>query len=32
MSKANCLIVLGMDQKSIKVDDYVNIQLMEGFV
>jgi len=26
------LIVLGMDQKSIKVDDYVNIQLMEGFV
>ena len=32
MSKANCLIVLDMDQKSIKVDDYVNIQLMEGLV
>ena len=32
MSKANCLIVLDMDQKSIKVGDYVNIQLMEGLV
>ncbi len=32
MSKANCLIVLDMDQKSIKVDDCVNIQLMEGLV
>ena len=32
MSKANCLIVLDIDQKSIKVDDYVNIQLMEGLV
>ena len=32
MSKANCLIVLDMDQESIKVDDYVNIQLMEGLV
>lgn len=32
MSKANCLIVLDMDQKSIKVDDFVSIQLMEGLV
>ena len=32
MSKANCLIVLDMDQGSIKVDEYVNIQLMEGLV
>jgi len=32
MSKANCLIVLDIDQKSIKVDDYVNIQFMEGLV
>ena len=32
MSKANCLIVLDIDQKSIKVYDYVNIQLMEGLV
>ncbi len=32
MSKANCLIVLDMDQKSIKVDECVNIQLMEGLV
>ncbi len=32
MSKANCLIVLDMDQKSIKIDDYVNIQLMQGLV
>lgn len=32
MTKANCLIVLDMDQESIKVDDYVSIQLMEGLV
>ena len=32
MSKANCLIVLDINQKSIKVDDFVNIQLMEGLV
>ena len=32
MSKANCLIVLDIDQKSITVDEYVNIQLMEGLV
>ena len=32
MSKANCLIVLGLEQKSIKVNEYVNIQLMDGLV
>ena len=32
MFKNLLIIVLDMDQKSIKVDDYVNIQLMEGLV
>lgn len=32
MSKANCLIVLDIGQKSIKVNEYVNIQFMDGLV
>ena len=32
MSKANCLIVLDIEQKSIKVNEYVNIQFMDGLV